>query len=87
MITIEIGLFTSFASCFFINVQWRSDLDYIVDLVWEGHGDLFGFEHSVKANGFNVLLIRDFQDMPRAIELVEPYFVYLTSIGSLTTTK
>lgn len=56
-ITIEFGLFTSYASCFFINVWWSSDLDYVVDLLWEEHGDVFGFEHDVKANGLNVLLI------------------------------
>jgi hypothetical protein len=52
-----------------------------------GHGDFFGFEHDAKANGLNVLLIWGFQDMPRALELMEPYLIYLTSIGSLITTK
>jgi hypothetical protein len=56
-ITIEFGLFTFYASCFFINVWWSGDLDYVVDLLWEEHGDFFGFEHDAKANGLNVLLI------------------------------
>jgi hypothetical protein len=32
-------LFTSFTSCIIINVWRNSDLDSIVDLVWEGHGE------------------------------------------------
>jgi hypothetical protein len=34
-IPIEFGLFTSSASCLFINVWQSSDLDFVVDLVWE----------------------------------------------------
>jgi len=59
-ISIEFGLFTSSASCLFINVWQSDDMDFVVDLVWEGQGDFFGFKHDVKANGFHVLSIKGF---------------------------